>query len=106
MIPVLEKLFKKRGITKVEELSQEEQQTFKEWQLVLNKEELNIEDIKNFCRNQLEVIEGKWADLNLDQSKKAELIPYHTVYKLLLMAIEAPKSAKEALEKNLIQLLQ
>lgn len=91
---------------KFDELSQEEQQTFKEWQLVLNKEELTTEDIKNFCRNQLEVIEGKWADLNLDQEKKAQLIPYHTVYKLLLMAIEAPKSAKEALEKNLLQLIQ
>ena len=90
---------------KFDELSQEEQQTFKEWQLVLNKEELTTEDIKNFCRNQLEVIEGKWADLNLDQEKKAQLIPYHTCYRLMLAAIDAPKLAKESLEKNLIQLI-
>ena len=43
---ILGDILNKRKL-KYEELSQEEQQTFKEWQLVLNKEELNIEDIKN-----------------------------------------------------------
>ena len=47
----------------------------------------------------------KWKDLDTLNAKKAELIPYHVVYKTLLAAIESPKSAREALEIQLNQLL-
>lgn len=102
----LARFLQKRGISSPNELSPEEKQTFESWQLVLNKEKLTTEDIEQFCKGQLSVIEGKWSDLNLEQSKKAELIPYHTVYRTLLSAITSPLVAREALEKNLIQLTQ
>lgn len=105
MRDILEKLLRKRGLNSVEDLDQEEKETFEAWQSVLSKDELTTQDIKNFCQNQVDTINGRWQDLSLEQAKKAELIPYFTVYNLLLKVIDSPKEAKEALEKNLNQLI-
>lgn len=106
MHSLIHKLLHKRGIETVNELSSEEKQTFDTWQKILSKEALTTEDIKVFCQSQIDIIENKWKDLNTENIKKAELIPYHTVYKTLVMAIESPKSARENLEIQLQQLLQ
>jgi len=98
-------LFKKRGIKDVTELSEEEKNDFKNWQAILSKEELTIEDIKKFCQTQCDVIKGKWQDYNTRSEEKAELIPYFTVYNTLLAAIDSPKVAREALEKQLVELI-
>ena len=104
MLDILNKLLQKRGV-QYEELDIEEKKQFDDWKLVLTKEELSTQDIKDFCQSQVDVIEGKWQDLSLEQTKKAELIPYHTVYNLLLKVIDSPKEARNGLEKNLRQLL-
>ena len=104
MIDILNKLLQKRGV-KHDDLREDEKVQFEQWKLVLTKDELTTQDIKNFCQQQVDVIEAKWQDLNIEQIKKAELIPYHTVYNLLLKVIDSPKEAKEALEKNLQQLI-
>lgn len=106
MHSLIYKLLHKRGIETIDELSQEEKSTFDTWQKILTKDELTIEDIKKFCESQIDIIENKWKDLNLENSKKAELIPYHTVYKTLLAAIDSPKSARSQLEIQLNQLIQ
>lgn len=106
MHELLQKLFRKRGIETIDQLDKEEQKTFKDWQSVLSKEELTTKDIKNFCQSQVELIESRWADYGLDQSKKAELIPYHTVYQKLIKVVDSPKQMRESLEKNLQQLLE
>ena len=103
---ILSKLLAKRGIKDVTELDKEERIQFEVWHGILSKENLTLEDIKNFCQAQIEVIEGKWKDFNIKQSKKAEWIPYHTVYSTLLLAIESPKVAREGLEKQLLELIK
>lgn len=102
---ILDKFLKKVGVKSPDELSSDEKKTYTEWQKILSKEELTLADIKLFCQTSIEIIEGKWKDLSLEQTKKAELIPYHTVYKTLLSAIDAPRSARENLEATLNQLL-
>ena len=104
MLDILNKLLQKSGV-QYEQLDTEEKKQFDDWKLVLTKEELSTQDIKDFCQSQVDVIEGKWQDLSLEQTKKAELIPYHTVYNLLLKVIDSPKEARNGLEKNLRQLL-
>lgn len=104
MKDILHRLLNKRGLT-VETLDKEEKAQFDAWQATLTKDELTTEDIKAFIQSQLSVIETKWADYNLDKEKKEQLLPYFTVYKVLLAAINSPRSAREALEKNLTQLL-
>lgn len=103
---LLNKLFAKRGIKDPRELSPEETATFENWDKILSKEELTLEDVKQFCKTQVLVIEGKWADYSTDNAKKAELLPYYTVYKTLLNAIESPKVGREALEKQLIEMIK
>lgn len=105
MINLLSRLLLKRGIDDPNKLSKEEKQTFDSWQTVLSKEELTLQDVKDFCQNQVSIIESRWKDYNLDETKKARLIPYHTVYKSMLAAIDSPRSAREALERQLNQML-
>lgn len=102
----------KKGIKDFNELdstpmpdgSPTERQTFESYNAILSKEELTIDDVKHFCQSQIDVIENKWKDMTIETAKKAELICYHTVYKALLAAISSPRSARESLEKYLIEL--
>src|SRR3990167_5697244 len=103
---ILSKLLAKRNIKDISELDGEERKTYEIWQEVLNKEEMNVEDIKNFCKSQIGVIEGKFANYEIDAYKKSELVPYFVAWNLLLKAIEGPKSQKVALENHLEQLLK
>lgn len=105
MHQLLERLLGKRGIKDPIDLTAEERIWFDQQQKILSKDELTIGDIKEFCKTMTKVIESKWADLNLDQSKKAELIPYHSIYTTLLGAIDSPKVAREAAELNLTNIL-
>lgn len=82
-----------------------EKQTFEKWRKVLSKETLTIDDIKIFLQGQIGIIENKWKDLSTGNDKKAELIPYHTVYKTLEQAINAPQAEREQLEAQLNQLI-
>lgn len=106
MHKLLQKLFKKRGITDVNDLSEEEKGQFDDWQKILSKEELDISDIKKFCQGQVDLIEAKWTDYSLNNSKKAEMIPYHTVYRTLLTAIGSPQVVREQLERQLNKLVE
>lgn len=104
MKDILLRILNKRGV-KVEELDKDEKATFEQWEKTLSKDELTIEDVKNFCKAQCSIIENKWKDYDTLQVKKAEMIPYHVVYKTLLQVIDSPKAAREQLEQNLNQLL-
>ena len=104
---------KKRGVKSPDELdntpntdgSPNERQTYEKYRKVLSKGELSVGDIKLFLQGQIGIIEQKWKDYNTPQAKKAELIPYHTVYKTLESAIGAPQAEREQLETTLNQLL-
>ena len=103
---ILKRLLEKRNIKDISELDGEEKKTFEIWKEVLQKEELNVEDIKNFCKSQIGVIEGKLANYEIDSYKKSELVPYFVVWNLLLKAIEGPRQQKRSLEQHLEQLLK
>ena len=103
---ILTKLLEKRKIKDVNELDKEERQQFDDWQKILSKEELTIDDVKKFCETQLEIIENKWKDYDIPQAKKAEWITAHTIYKTLLQIIESPKVGKEQLEQYLNELIK
>jgi len=103
---ILSKILAKRGIKDASQLTKEERLDFDNWTAILSKEELTMADIKEFCKSQVDIIEGKWSDLNIENSKKAELIPYHTVYSVLLKVIDSPRLAREQLEKQLNELLK
>lgn len=110
---LIEKYLIKRGVKGTDELdnkpnedgSPTELQVFEEWTKILSKEEVTLDDVIKFCSSQISFIESKWSDLSVTSVKKAELIPYHTVYKMLLGSISSPdQSNREQLEKRLIEM--
>jgi len=105
MHKLLEQLFNKKGIKGFNDLSSEEKPIFERSKLILSKDELTVKDIKTFCKMQISIIKGKWGDYDTEQAKKAELIPYFTVYSSLLIAIDSPKVAREAEEIRLQALI-
>lgn len=98
---LLTRLFQKYGIKSVADLSKEEQATFESYERVLSKQELSVQDIKEFLKSQIAQIEAKWSELGLVAYQKAELLPLHTAYKTLLNAIDAPLLEREQLEIRL-----
>lgn len=103
---ILAKIFQKRGIKSADELTRDERATFDMYEAILARNEMTLADLKEFMGAQISIIENKWRDLNLAQEKKAELVPYHTVYKVILQAIDAPQAERVALEKLLVQQIQ
>lgn len=101
---LLTKIFAKRGIKDITELDKDERETFETWNKILSEGEMTVEKIQEFCQSQIDVIENKWKDLDIEQTKKAEWIPIHNVYSAILLAIKSPKAARENLEKQLIEL--
>ena len=103
---LLTRLFAKKGIKSVDELSQEERATFDGYAKTLSKTELSVADIRDFLKSQVAIIEGKWKDYGLSSFAKAELIPAHTVYKTLLTVIDAPQLERDQLETFLRNLIE
>jgi hypothetical protein len=101
----LSKLLAKKGIKDVSQMSVEEQETFRNYERILSKEKVTIEDFAKFLKTQLSIIEGKWQDLETPTAKKAEMIPYHTVYRILLNVISAPDLERQTLEDYLTQII-
>lgn len=101
---LLSKLLAKRGIDKVEDLSDEEKVTIDKFKAVLSGENLTLDSIKDFMRMQIRVIETKFAeaDSKNDVYYKACL----NVYLTMLKAMEAPERERESLERYLTQLIE
>lgn len=102
---ILSKLLAKRGIKDISELTNEEKETFDNYEKILSKEELTMEDLRHFLGVQIGLIESKWRNHDISQMQKMELIPYHTVYKTILEALNAPQVERKALEDYLNQQL-
>lgn len=105
MNQLLQKLFAKRGIEDVSELTKEEKKQFDAWDKILAEKPITIETLQTFLVAKIGAIEGKWADLGLETSKKAELLPYFVAYKALLGVMSTPATQKAELERYLSTLL-
>lgn len=99
---ILPKIFAKYGVKEVSELEPEEREIYENYQKVLSKEDLTLQDVKLFLENQIRIIEMKWRDFN--GAGKPDLIPYHVIYCVLRDMIAAPQAERERLEQYLIQL--
>lgn len=106
MHKLLEQLFKKRGITNVNELTSEEAKQFDDWQKILSEGEITVPKIKQFCELQLGIIKGQMKDYNNTPQKNERLTIYFNIYDTLLTLINSPQAEREALEKYLNQLIK
>lgn len=102
---ILSKLLEKRGL-KPEELSTEEKETIKQWQLTLSQGAITVSSIELFCNNNITNIENQFKNLDNSKEKLERLVLLHNVYSSLVKIINSPKIEKEALEKYLTTLLE
>lgn len=102
---LLTKLLEKIGVKSVAELRHEERETFERYEKVLQKKELTLADVRQFLETQISIIEGRWRDNSLSQAAKGELVPYHTCYRTLLSALDAPALERQQLENVLLGMI-
>lgn len=86
----------KKGVDDPAKLSGEEKATYESYQRILSKSELTIDDIRAFLKQERAKIETKWR--TYDAGSKDHLIPYYTVYGVMLEALDAPETARKQLE--------
>lgn len=102
---ILQKLLNKRGINKIEDLSSEEQLTYRNWERTLTGETVTIESLKEFCNSQIRLIENKFASKGENGDDNYLKACLH-VYLNLKKAMEAPEAERASLEQHLTQLIQ
>jgi len=102
---LLSKLFQKKGINDITELSSEEREDFDRWQKILVEEEITVNSITEFCKYQTSKIEQQFGDVNNNAQKIEKLVLLHSVYKGISNLTEGSKSQKEALIKYLTNLI-
>lgn len=94
--------FEKKGIDP-KKLTPEESATYEQYKAILSKEELTTEDIRLFLKQERAKIEAKWRTY---EKVEKDLIPYYTVYGVLLEAIDAPQVQRAQLEEFLMKQIQ
>lgn len=100
----LEKLMKQKGLT-LETLSDEEKKDFDRWNKTLSNPKITVDNIREFCTQQKEIIETKWADLDNTTQKNDRLVLMHTIYSKIARVTEADKVERESLERYLNSLV-
>lgn len=104
---LLSKLLQKRGIENKEQLTKEEKEWFEEKDKILSlADEITVKDFEVFCKNQLNLIEDQWKNLDNSTVKNERLILLHNVYSSILKAVNAPKLERQVLEEYLQQLVK
>lgn len=101
---ILSKLLQKKKIEKVEDLTPEEQATFRHYQSILEKE-VSVASIKEFCLSQIKLIESKFAD-NPKTDDDTYLKACLHIYLNIIRVIEAPETERKSLEQHLEDLIK
>ncbi len=105
MHPLLNKILKQRGIEDASKLNEEEAQDFDRWESILSGGKMTIEKLQTFCEAQVAIIEKSWRGMEFSEDTMNRLVCCHTVYKVILEAINAPDTERETLERYLRQML-
>lgn len=92
--------FQKKGIDPAK-LSDDEKATYEQYKAILSKEELTIDDLRTFLKQERGKIEARWRAYD-DKG----LIPYYTVYGVILEALDSPLQQRAQLEQFLMKQIQ
>lgn len=106
MFEILTRYFKKRGITSVEELSEEERITYDKWVKILSEKELTMDGLLDFCRDQKRIVEGQITNMDNSDKKDNILKAALSFYNTMIGIIEKPKAERESLIRYLEDLLK
>lgn len=102
---LINKLFEKRGIKKLTELSPEEKRQYDNWQAIIDGTEVSVEKIKDFCQSQVKLIEERFSDPESTERKDTFAKASLHIYLNLLKLINSPEDERRDLEKYLTDLI-
>lgn len=102
---LLEKIFEKRGIKDVSQLTPDERVDVERWQATLTGD-ITVDKIREFCDNQGKLIDSRLQDVSTPTETIVRLVLQRNVYQALLGLISQPSAERESLEKYLTTLLQ
>lgn len=104
---LISRLFEKRGVKSINELSADERAQVERWQGILSSGEMSVDKIREFCENQVKLIEREWKSLDNSERKIERLVDFHIVYRTLIGLISGDwvQAEREATEKYLQDLI-
>lgn len=98
---ILDKFLKKIGVKSFNDLTQEEKETFSQWEVALSGRKLTDEDVKNFLLSEREIAIDRLTDVDLKTQdaifRKVEV----RFIKKILTFLEMPTVEKTLLEKQI-----
>lgn len=102
---LINKLFEKKGVNKITDLSPDEKKEYDRWQSIMDGTEITVAKIKEFCEIQIKMIEEKFATPDNSDKKDAFLKASLHIYISLLKLINSPETERANLEKHLSDLI-
>ena len=102
---LIQELLKKRGIKNLSELDPAEKAIFDRWQKMLTTEDITIERLTEFIKEQKRRAEINIANPDNTKEKDMFLKASLNIYGSLLGLINSPKRERETIIKHLKQLL-
>lgn len=101
---ILDKWLNKKGIISPNELTEDEKKTYDNYKAVLSGENISVDKIKEFCHNQVKLIETKFAN-NPRTDDDIYLKACLHVYLNIIKCIEVPQVERERVEKYLLSII-
>lgn len=94
----------KLRIKTILDLTEEERKTYQEWEKVLNKQEVTMQELKEFIEGQMAIATEKFLSYKNTEKKDLFLKAQLRNYKSILAFIQSPAINKEFLENHIKQL--
>lgn len=98
---ILEKVLKKYGVKEFSELSDEEKQTYREWEEILSGRKLTDDDVSTFLDTEIEETVQKLITKNLKEREDIFLKMKLEFVRKIKMFLITPEMSKKLLENNL-----
>lgn len=103
---LIQKVFDRKGISKITELTPDERVEYDRWQAIIDGSEITVEKIREFCESQVKIIENKYATGETTDKQDVYLRASLHIYLNLIKLLDSPEVDRNNLEKYLTNLIR
>ena len=102
---LLEKLLKKQNVNDFSELSQEEKDTYRKWEEILNGREITEDEVKTFFDTEIDETLSKVTNPNLTQREDVFLKMKLDFLRKVKVFLTGPENERKILAENIKNLI-
>jgi len=106
MHPLIMRFFKKKGIDGSDQLTPEEMRIYDQWNEILTKEAITIEELGKFVGDEIQRLTDKLTNPDISDKRDIFLKARIADYKAIQKIIQRPSTAKNELENYLRKLIK